>query len=85
MMATITTLIPHYSRFVREHKSLNGDDATAADTFLYKVLPFVVECVVTSGIFFVKDFPNSPFTPLLRVSFLVTNFPFNIFFSYHFC
>ena len=68
MMAAITTLIPSYSRFVCEHKSSNGDDATAADTFLYKVIPFVIECVVTSGIFYVRDFPNSPLTSQLRVS-----------------
>lgn len=74
MMNAITTLCPSYQRFIQEQKSANGDPSLAARTFLYKVIPFVMECVVTSGIYFVTDFPNSPFTSLLRVSLFVLSY-----------
>jgi hypothetical protein len=70
MIRAIATLCPHYSRYVKEQQSTDGDSSLAADTFLHKVVPFVIECVVTSGIYFIVDFPHSPFTALLRVSFL---------------
>lgn len=76
MMNAITTLCPSYQRFVQEQKSANGDPSLAARNFLYKVVPFLIECVVTSGIYFVNDFPNSPFTPLLRVSLYLLSFLF---------
>jgi hypothetical protein len=70
MTRAIVTLCPHYPRYLRELQSPDGDPASAAQMFLHKVVPFVIECVVTSGIYFVNDFPHSPFTPMLRVSSL---------------
>jgi hypothetical protein len=68
MMRAIVTLCPHYPRYLREIQSPAGDPSLCANNFIHKVIPFVIECVVTSGIYFVNDFPHSPFTSSLQVS-----------------
>jgi hypothetical protein len=67
-------LIPCYPRFVQEQKSGNGDDSIAATTFLYQVLPYFVETVLATGIYFVVEYPDHPFSHILQVTPPLHNF-----------
>jgi uncharacterized membrane protein SirB2 len=63
----IHELIPSYKRFVEEQNSPVGEKSLAAKKFLYHVLPYFVETVLSSGIYFVKEYPNHPFSHILLV------------------
>jgi ASC-1-like (ASCH) protein len=67
----IHLLIPCYKRFVEEKESNAGDKSLAAYTFLYHVLPFFVETVLSSGIYFVQEYPNHPFSHVLLVCIVI--------------
>jgi hypothetical protein len=82
MIRAIVSLCPHYTRYVTEQQSSEGDPSICAVTFLHKVVPYVIECVVTSGIYFVLDFPHSPFTALLRVSYWLFKHLYNQILTY---
>ena len=43
------------------------DKSICADKFLNELIPYFLEVVVQDGIYFVKDFPNHPFSQLLKV------------------
>jgi hypothetical protein len=63
----IRILIPHYSRYIYEYKSNEGDHSKCASTFLFEVLPFVVETILQCGFYFIKEFPNHELSRLLEL------------------
>ena len=44
-----------------------GDSSMCATKFLHDLIPYFIEVVVQDGIYFVKDFPNHPFSQVLKV------------------
>ena len=44
-----------------------GDKSLCAQKFLHELIPYFLEVAVQDGIYFVRDFPNHPFTQLLKV------------------
>jgi hypothetical protein len=66
-------LIPCYKRFLQEHQSEKGDKSLAAKKFLFHVLPFFAETALSSGIYFVKEYPKHPFSLILLVRLIVNN------------
>lgn len=63
----IDVLIPRYKDYVGQQKSALGDKSKCAETFLYDIIPFLVETVVQDGIYFLRDHPLHPFSQLLKV------------------
>jgi hypothetical protein len=61
-------LLPKYDEYCRQQRSAHGDKTSCCTKFLYQILPFMVEIVVTGGIYLIKDHPNHPMSQYLRVS-----------------
>jgi hypothetical protein len=64
----VRLLLPQYDEYCRQQRSPSGDKSTCCTKFLYDIIPFMVEVVVTSGIYLIKDIPNHPMSQYLRVS-----------------
>ena len=64
----VNWLLPNYRTWVAQQESREGDKSTCVNTFLYEIIPYLVEVVAQCGIFFVKDFPNHEMSEYLRVS-----------------
>jgi hypothetical protein len=64
----VRLLLPKYPEYLRQQKSAMGDKSTCCTKFLYDIIPFMVEIVVTSGIYLTRDFPSHPMSQYLRVS-----------------
>ena len=61
-------LLPKIDKWREESDSNGGDKSECAKTFLYEILPWLVEVLVQDGIYFTMDFPDHPLSHLLRVS-----------------
>jgi hypothetical protein len=46
---------------------IQGDRSVCANKFLNHVIPYFIEVILQDGIYFVKDFPNHPFSSFLKV------------------
>jgi hypothetical protein len=44
-----------------------GDKSVCSQKFLQELIPYFLEVAVQDGIYFVRDFPNHPFSQLLKV------------------
>lgn len=64
-------LLPQLPTWRREIKSRHGDKSQCAKKFLNELIPFFIKVVIQDGIYFVRDFPNHPFSKLLVVSTVV--------------
>jgi hypothetical protein len=51
-------LLPEYDRWLEESQSDIGDKTICADKFLNDILPYLVEVLVTDGIYFTQEFPD---------------------------
>ena len=52
-------LLPKISQWRDEQDTeISGDNTICCYKFLYQLLPYLVEVLVTDGIFFIPDYPN---------------------------
>ena len=49
----------------QSREPLEGDDGMCCDTFLNEILPYLIECLVQDGIYFVVDHPTHPMAQYL--------------------
>ncbi len=60
-------LLPQYSDWCEQQQSRHGNKSSCCETFLYSVLPYMVEVVVQDGIFLIQKFPNHEMSLYLKV------------------
>jgi hypothetical protein len=68
----IRLLLPNYSNWLRQRESANGDKSQACETFLLRVLPYLVQVLVQCGVFFVEEFPRHSMSMYLKVSLVLS-------------
>jgi hypothetical protein len=64
----LDALLPKYSDWCVQQKSRHGDKSSCCETFLYSVLPYLVEVLVQDGIYLIQKFPNHEMSLYLKVS-----------------
>ncbi len=59
-------LLPKYNTWVAQVAAHKGDKSNCAKKFLFTILPYLVTTVIQNGIYFIEEFPQHPFSQLLR-------------------
>ena len=58
-------LLPCIPMWRSQRTGRRGDKSEACDNFLNELIPYLVEVLCTSGIYFIRDFPSHPVSSLL--------------------
>jgi hypothetical protein len=65
-------LLPKYGEWCEQQQSRHGDKSSCCETFLYSVLPYMVEVVVQDGIYLIEKFPEHEMSMYLKVCYYLT-------------
>jgi hypothetical protein len=68
----VQLLLPKYCDWLRQRESPNGDKSQCCETFLLRVLPYLVETLVQCGVFFIEEFPLHSMSRYLTVSLVLS-------------
>lgn len=63
----IDLLLPDYNQWVRQTTERRGDKSSCCKKFLFLIVPYLVEILVTDGIYLIQKCPNNPTSHLLKV------------------
>ena len=62
LMECINWLFPHFSQWVMERESENGDHHQSSFNFLYDLIPFLTYVAVQDALYWLKHFPQHEYS-----------------------
>jgi hypothetical protein len=68
----VRLLLPNCCDWLRQRESPNGDKSQCCETFLLRVLPYLVQVLGKCGVFFIEEFPLHSMSRYLTVSLVLS-------------